>query len=392
MNSKMSESVLSNAALQDGAIPIRTKESITQRYLWVLSVSLPLIGLAGIPLHYQLGHTWLLAAPILIAYGAIPLLDIVLGKTDSNFDEATMQAMEQDTFYRHMTYATVAVIYAMFAFIAWYAGTQVNNMVAIALLGISAGFTGGVAINTAHEMGHKMTKIERFLAKLTLAIPAMGHFCVEHNLGHHKHVATPEDHASSRMGETIYAFALREIPGTIKRGIQAEANRLHKLGKSAWHPSNPILQSYLLSAVIYGAILVLFGWKMIPFMLLAIAFSWWQLTSANYIEHYGLLREKNEKGSYESCKPHHSWNANSVLSNRILFQLERHSDHHANPTRRYQVLRNFKDVPELPTGYFGMYIIAYFPSLWFKVMDPLLLDVPHINGDLDKVNTLSKAA
>ncbi len=392
MNTRTSTSILEGSAHNDPAVPLRTRESRTQRYLWALSVSLPTLGLVGIPLHYYYGNTWLLALPILIAYVVIPLLDVLFGKTDSNFDEATMQAMDQDNFYRHMTYATVAAIYIIFGAITWYAGTQVEGMVAIALLGISAGFTGGVAINTAHEMGHKMTKIERLLAKITLAVPAMGHFCVEHNLGHHKHVATPEDHASSRMGETIYAFAMREIPGTFKRGVQAEANRMRKLGKSVWHPSNQVLQSYLLSAILYGGILFLFGWKMIPFMVLAIAFSWWQLTSANYIEHYGLLREKNERGGYESCKPHHSWNANSVLSNRILFQLERHSDHHANPTRRYQVLRNFKDVPELPTGYFGMYMIAYVPSLWFKIMDKRLLDVPHINGDMSKVNVLAKAS
>ena len=392
MNPELVETALEGSAHNDSSVPLRTRESVIQRYLWVLSVSLPLVGLAGIPLHAYFGYTWLLATPLIIAYVVIPLLDIAFGKTDSNFDEATMQAMDQDKFYRHMTYATVAMIYLMFTLITWYAGTQVESMVAIALLGISAGFAGGVAINTAHEMGHKMTKIERLLAKLTLAMPAMGHFCVEHNLGHHKHVATPEDHASSRMGETIYGFALREIPGTVKRGLRAEASRLRKLGKSPWHPDNQILQSYMLSGAIYVSIIILFGWKMLPFVALAIAFSWWQLTSANYIEHYGLLREKNEKGGYESCKPHHSWNANSVLSNRILFQLERHSDHHANPTRRYQVLRNFKDVPELPTGYFGMYMIAYVPSLWFKVMDQRLLEVPHINGDLSKVNTLSEAA
>ena len=114
--------------------------------------------------------------------------------------------------------------------------------------------------------------------------------------------------------------------------------------------------------------------------------AWFQLTSANYIEHYGLLREKKANGKYERCQPHHSWNANHIFSNLMLFQLERHSDHHANPARRYQSLRSFDNLPELPSGYFGMYALAYFPSLWFKVMDKRLMAIPHIAGDLNKVN------
>ena len=115
-------------------------------------------------------------------------------------------------------------------------------------------------------------------------------------------------------------------------------------------------------------------------------FAWWQLTSANYVEHYGLLRAKDENGRYERCAPHHSWNSNHVFSNLVLFHLERHSDHHTYPLRRYQSLRHFEDLPQLPNGYFGVYLLAYVPWLWFRVMDRRLLALPHIRGDLDKVN------
>ncbi len=133
-------------------------------------------------------------------------------------------------------------------------------------------------------------------------------------------------------------------------------------------------------------LLVLFGWKVIPFLLIHNLFAYWQLTSANYVEHYGLLRNRDANGRYERCQPHHSWNSNHIFSNLVLFHLERHSDHHAHPTRRYQSLRHFDDVPSLPNGYFGMYLLAYFPPLWFRVMDERLLQLPHIQGDLDKVN------
>ena len=125
---------------------------------------------------------------------------------------------------------------------------------------------------------------------------------------------------------------------------------------------------------------------MIPFLLIHNVLAWWQLTSANYVEHYGLLRDQDQNGRYERCQPHHSWNSNHIVSNLVLFHLQRHSDHHAHPVRRYQSLRHFEDLPQLPTGYFGAYLIAYVPWLWYRVMDPRLVALPHIAGDMDKIN------
>ncbi|MDX1516064.1 MAG: fatty acid desaturase, partial [Woeseiaceae bacterium] len=141
-----------------------------------------------------------------------------------------------------------------------------------------------------------------------------------------------------------------------------------------------------LSIAIAAGLVLAFGWAMIPFLVIHHLFAYWQLTSANYIEHYGLLRQKTEDGRYERCEPHHSWNSNHLLSNLMLFHLERHSDHHSHPLRRYQSLRHFDDLPQLPNGYFGVYLLAYVPWLWFRVMDKRLLALPHVNGDLDKVN------
>ena len=132
--------------------------------------------------------------------------------------------------------------------------------------------------------------------------------------------------------------------------------------------------------------MALFGWPALLFLVIHNLMAWFQLTSANYIEHYGLLRAKRADGSYERCQPHHSWNSNHVCSNLLLFHLERHSDHHANPQRRYQSLRDFEDVPRLPSGYFGMYLLAYVPPLWFRVMDKRLMELPHVQSDLSRVN------
>jgi alkane 1-monooxygenase len=151
-----------------------------------------------------------------------------------------------------------------------------------------------------------------------------------------------------------------------------------------------MLQSYAITLAVQGTLVGFFGWPMVLFLAIHNIVAWWQLTSANYVEHYGLLRQKGPDGQYERCQPHHSWNANHTYTNLVLFQLERHSDHHANAARRYQSLRHFSDLPQLPSGYFGMFPLAYVPSLWFKVMDPRLLALPHIRGDFSRINVCPK--
>jgi alkane 1-monooxygenase len=189
------------------------------------------------------------------------------------------------------------------------------------------------------------------------------------------------------MGETIYRFALREVPGGIRRAWQLESERLRQIGRSPWNLAhNTMLQSYAVTALLQAGLVVAFGWVMIPFLAVHNLVAWWQLTSANYVEHYGLLRERGPDGRYESPKPHHSWNTNHLVSNLATFHLQRHSDHHAFPSRRYQSLRHFEQLPQLPSGYFGMFPLAYVPWLWFKVMDPRLLALPHVQGQLERVN------
>jgi alkane 1-monooxygenase len=188
------------------------------------------------------------------------------------------------------------------------------------------------------------------------------------------------------MGESIYRFALRELPGGIARAWRLESERLRQLGRSPWSVHNTMLQSYAVSAVLQLGLVAAFGWVMLPFLAVHNAVAWWQLTSANYVEHYGLLRARLPSGAYEAPQPHHSWNTNHLVTNLVLFHLQRHSDHHANPSRRYQSLRHFADLPTLPSGYFGMFPLSYVPPLWFRVMDPRLLALAHVRGDLDRVN------
>jgi alkane 1-monooxygenase len=242
----------------------------------------------------------------------------------------------------------------------------------------------GVAINLAHELGHQSSRAERLLAKLALAPSAYGHFFVEHNRGHHVRVATPEDPASARYGESFYRFYPRCVLGGVASAIELEGRRLRDAGRSFWHPSNELLQGWAMTLVLWGALTAWLGWIVLPFLLAQAIYGSSLLELVNYVEHYGLCRRRGADGRYERCRPEHSWNSNHLVSNLVLYQLQRHSDHHAHATRSYQALRHFDDAPQLPSGYMGMILLAYVPPLWFRVMDPRVR--AHYGGDLRLAN------
>jgi alkane 1-monooxygenase len=356
-----------------------------KRHLWLLSVLFPLIPFVGMGLVLATGQQWTLWLPLAFVYGVIPLLDALFPNDRSNPPEPIVPQLEADPYYRLLNHLTVPLHFVTLVGGAWFVATQDLGWGALVALSLLVGAISGFGINTGHELGHKKNAVDRLATRIVLAVPVYGHFTMEHNVGHHAQVATPEDSASARFGESIYRFALREIPGGLRRGWRLERERLARQGHGAWSWRNEILQSYALSLLLYGGLIYAFGWNILPFLLLQAAWGWWQLTSANYVEHYGLLRRKGPDGRYERCQPWHSWNANHLASNLVLFHLQRHSDHHAWPARHYQSLRDFDDVPQLPSGYFGMFLLSYVPPLWRRVMDPRVLRL--VDGDMSRVNT-----
>ena len=363
------------------ALPYRDHK----RPLWLLSLFVPILGLIGPALYLLVSPSefWLWLSPLFFYFG-IPLLDALIGEDPSNPPESEVPALEADPYYRWITYLLVPVLWASFIAICVFVASQPLSATGLLAMIINTGGGLGFAINLGHEMGHKKSTLERWMAKLALAPACYGHFYIEHNRGHHRDVATPVDPASSRMGESIYRFVLREMPGGFRRAWQLERERLARCGKIPWSLDNEVLQPALISLALYGALVAALGWQILPFLLLSAFWGAFQLTSANYLEHYGLLRRKLENGRYEVCQPHHSWNSNHLFSNWALFHLQRHSDHHAHPTRRYQSLRNFPDLPRLPSGYFGMYLLAYVPPLWFRLMNPRLIAA--VQGDAARIN------
>ncbi|WP_420427938.1 alkane 1-monooxygenase [Algiphilus sp.] len=355
-----------------------------KKFLWLLGAPvmlLPIIGYALFELT-GLGLFWWFSP--LFVYGIVPLADYLIGEDTSNPPESVVPRLEKERYYRYATYLAVPLQYVSLVWGCWAVATLDLAWWAYLGAAISVGMVSGLAINTGHELGHKTDGFEQWLAKIALASSWYGHFFVEHNRGHHVRVATPEDPASSRMGESFYAFLPRTVIGSLRSAWEIEAKRLQRNGHSVWSIHNNNLQAWSMSLVLFVGLTAYFGWIALPFLIIQAVYGFSLLEVVNYLEHYGLRREKLESGRYERCQPRHSWNSNHTVTNLLLYQLQRHSDHHANPTRSYQALRHFDEAPQLPSGYASMIVLAYIPQLWFRVMDPKV--VAHHGGDLTKAS------
>jgi alkane 1-monooxygenase len=355
-----------------------------KRYAWMLGIVVPLAPFFA-ALYWQLtgfGGFWFMG-PVLV-FVLFPLLDFAIGMDPTNPPDSVLKFLEQDRYYRWCTYLFIPIQYAGLIFACWMWSSGDLNLVESIGLALTMGVVGGIAINTAHELGHKRASSERWLSRVALAQTGYGHFFIEHNRGHHVKVATPEDPASSRLGESFWAFLPRTVAGSLRSAWGIEAARLDRLGKPRFGIHNDILTAWAMTVGLFAGLAIVFGPVVLPFLLVQAVIGFSLLEVVNYLEHYGLLRQKKEDGRYERCRPEHSWNSNNVASNVLLYHLQRHSDHHANPTRRYQALRHVEEAPQLPTGYAGMIVLAWFPPLWRRVMDPRLID--HYHGDVSRCN------
>jgi alkane 1-monooxygenase len=322
-------------------------------------------------------------APLFV-FGAIPLVDLVVGLDRNNPPDEVIERLENDRFYRRVTYAFIPVQYAGLIWGAWMlAGNRLDVIDKIGLT-LSLGVVAGIAINTAHELGHKRASSERWLSRVALAQTGYGHFFIEHNRGHHVRVATPEDPASARLGESFYAFWPRTVIGSLRSAWELERTRLARMERGPWTIRNDILSAWAMSVALFAALTIGFGLVVLPYLLIQAVVGFSLLEAVNYLEHYGLSRQRREDGRYERTRPEHSWNSNSVASNVLLYHLQRHSDHHANPLRRYQALRHFQEAPQLPAGYAGMILAAIVPPVWRAIMDHRVVE--HYRGELTLAN------
>ncbi len=355
-----------------------------KRYLWVLGLIAPSSALlpSQLVLHTGAEAFWWIG-PIIVLI-VIPVLDWTIGVDGTNPRDEDYELLSNDRYYRWCTYLMLPVqlIGLVIACYMW-AGDELR---VIDKLGLAAtlGFVSGIGINAAHELGHRVERMERWLAKIALAQSGYGHFFVEHNRGHHVRVATPEDPASGRLGESLWEFLPRSVSGSFRSALALESERLARKGKGWWSRDNHILQAWSMTLVLFGVLIAVFGFAVLPWLLLQAVIGIGLLETVNYVEHYGLLRARRPNGMYARCSPRDSWNSDHLVTNIFLFHLQRHSDHHANPGRRYQTLRTSEQAPQLPAGYAAMIVLAAIPPLWRWVMDDRVL--AHYGGDITLAN------
>lgn len=313
------------------------------------------------------------------AFLILPITDQLFGIDTSNVEANKAKIIGEEFYYRFVTYVWT---YVQLAFVGW--GIYVVSTGALSNWYEWVGFvlsfslvTGGIGITVAHELGHKKSKLERFYSKLLLMTVSYMHFYVEHNRGHHVQVATPEDPATSRRNENFYLFWVRSVFVGYAHAWKIEIESLKRKGYAAFGWRNQMIWFALLPIAFCAALTILLSepnsinWQIPIFFFAQSIFGFTLLELVNYVEHYGIVRKQVE-GRYERVNPLHSWNSSHIMSNFFLFQLQRHSDHHANAIKRYQVLNHYDQSPQLPFGYPTMIIIALLPPLWFHMMNPRL--------------------
>ncbi|MGW0454805.1 fatty acid desaturase [Gordonia sputi] len=355
-----------------------------KRYLWLIGLIVPSFAFIAIGGYELTGWGVFLWVGPIIVLGVVPLIDFVAGFDPTNPPDDVIEQLENDKYYRYITFAFLPIQYVGFIlsmFLIATADWPIINRIGLA---VTLGFIGGIGINTAHELGHKKESHERWLSKIALAQSFYGHFYIEHNRGHHVRVATPEDPASSRLGESFYRFWFRTVSGSLRSAWQVEAKRYRRKDTHPFHIGNDVLNAWLMTIVLWAALTIWLGVGILPYLVLQAVVGFSLLEIVNYLEHYGMLRQQTKAGRYERVLPMHSWNSNNIATNVLLYHLQRHSDHHANPTRRYQTLRDYRESPSLPTGYAGMIVLALFPPLWRRVMDHRVVE--HFDGDVRLAN------
>lgn len=335
---------------------------------YAITFTAPLIAAAG----FLLGGIWTWALPV-HAFVAIPLAELFLSGKHYKLNEEEERAALEDPLFDVILYLIVPVQWGM---LIWFLATvgapgQAGWEIAgrIATMGMMCGIYG---INVAHELGHRARRWERDLARALLLTSLYMHFIIEHNRGHHRRVATADDPASARYGESVYAFWARSIVFSFLSAWRIEAGRLHKAGKQPYHPSNEMIQAMLWQGALVTAIALVFGttamWAFLGAALIGILL----LETVNYIEHYGLRRTIGAQGAPVRVMHYHSWNSDHLPGRLMLFELTRHSDHHWKASRKYQILQSHADAPQMPTGYPGMMVLSLVPPLFFRVLHPRL--------------------
>ena len=317
------------------------------------------------------GGLWVLLTPLATWY-LFSIIDMLTGLNTENADPETSE--DQLFWYKLLTQIWVPLQFlTLFGLIAYV--SRAEHLNGWEIFGVMFGcgvMSGTVGIVYAHELLHQKNKLERWLGDILLAMVLYSHFRSEHLLVHHVYVGTPRDPVTARYNEGFHRFYPRVLRESLLSSFRAERAMLARRGLPWTHGSNPFWRYWALQGGLLVLAGIVGGWSGVLLFVVQAGVAIWQLEVVNYVEHYGLTRKHLGEGKYEHVQPRHSWNAAHKATNWLMINLQRHSDHHYKPDRRFPLLQNYDadEAPQLPYGYPLMALAAMVPPLWKRVMNP----------------------
>ncbi len=320
-------------------------------------------------------YTWI---PVLFSFAMLPVLDLLAGLNARNPNAVEV---EKTSWFKWITWLWVPLQVGLLIWLVaprWFLPhlllkPNLAEMTWSSWLGLVAStavVTGAIGITYAHELVHRPSRFERVLGEILLATVSYTHFAVEHVYGHHKNVGTPHDPATARRGQGYWSFLARALVLTLVSAWRLESRRLQRRHGRVWHIDNKMVRYLVEQVCWYGLLYGAFGWVAVKFVAAQALAAVMHLAMVDYMQHYGLMRRELSPGIFEKIGAHHSWDSYFKLNNWVLINLARHSDHHLVASRRYQGLQTRDEAPQLPAGYATMVLLAVFPPLWKRVMDP----------------------
>ena len=312
---------------------------------------------------------WMTHLPAIVFFGFVPLLEFFISPNKNNFTKEEEQKEKENKLYTYLLYLTLPI---QIGFLIFFFYVIQEPLMTSELFGRIFGMgimCGVIGINVGHELGHRNNRFDEFIGEVLLLTSLNTHFLPYHNGGHHFNVATPEDAATARKNELLYTFWIRSHFSSYAEAWKLENNRMRQENLHWLHPQNRMVIYTICNFLLLLLIFLVFGKFVMLCFIGASVSGIILLETVNYIEHYGMLRTKNEHGRYEKVKRNHSWNSDHQIGQILLFNLSRHSDHHYNGSKHYQLLKTLPESPQMPTGYPGMMLLSIFPPLWFWVMN-----------------------
>lgn len=316
---------------------------------------------------------WLSYFTVILTFGFIPVLELMAPRFTTNFTDKEKEEREHLIYFDLLLFGNIiwvaGILFMYFQHVSENTWSLVEWTGKTMSVGIMLGSNG---INVAHELGHKKGIWHQWAARLLLWPCLYSHFTTEHNYGHHLRVGTPDDPATSRLGENVFLFWPRTITGSFLSAWKIRLQRFTSRKDTLAWAYHPLVEFVGWPLLYLGLVSYFFGLTTLLSATAAACISIFLLETINYIEHYGLTRQRNENGRYEPVESFHSWNSNHEVGRVVLYELTRHSDHHYKAYKKYQILDHHDKSPQLPYGYPTSILLALIPPVWFRIMNPLV--------------------